>query len=132
MDKISETREFLKNIGMPKRQQADICCYVILAMAGIKPEMSWNEATNEWIRIHDIIQFANTYYGTSYAENSRETFRKQALHRFRTAALVEDNGKATNSPNYRYRLTDETLQLIKNINSNALDNAMSRFLKYHD
>lgn len=132
MDKISETREFLKNIGMPKRQQADICCYVILAMAGIKPEMSWNEATNEWIRIHDIIQFANTYYGTSYAENSRETFRKQALHRFRTAALVEDNGKATNSPNYRYRLTDETLQLIKNINSNALDDAMSRFLKYHD
>ena len=132
MDKISETREFLKNIGMPKQQQADICCYVILAMAGIKPEMSWNEATNEWIRIHDIIQFANTYYGTSYAENSRETFRKQALHRFRTAALVEDNGKATNSPNYRYRLTDETLQLIKNINSNALDAAMSRFLKYHD
>lgn len=104
----------------------------ILAMAGIKPEMPWNEATNEWIRIHDIIQFANTYYGTSYAENSRETFRKQALHRFRTAALVEDNGKATNSPNYRYRLTDETLQLIKNINSNALDAAMSRFLKYHD
>ena len=132
MDKISETREFLKNIGMPKQQQADICCYVILAMAGIKPEMPWNEATNEWIRIHDIIQFANTYYGTSYAENSRETFRKQALHRFRTAALVEDNGKATNTPNYRYRLTDETLQLIKNINSNALDAAMSRFLKYHD
>ena len=132
MDKISETREFLKNIGMPKQQQADICCYVILAMAGVKHEMSWNEATNEWIRIHDIIQFANIYYGTSYAENSRETFRKQALHRFRTAALVEDNGKATNSPNYRYRLTDETLQLIKNINSNALDAAMSRFLKYHD
>ena len=132
MDKISETREFLKNIGMPKQQQADICCYVILAMAGIKPEMSWNEATNEWIRIHDIIQFANNYYGASYAENSRETFRKQALHRFRTAALVEDNGKATNSPNYRYRLTDETLQLIKSINSNALDAAMSRFLKYHD
>lgn len=132
MDKISETREFLKNIGMPKQQQADICCYVILAMAGIKPEMSWNEATNEWIRIHDIIQFANNYYGVSYAENSRETFRKQALHRFRTAALVEDNGKATNSPKYRYRLTDETLQLIKSINSNALDAAMSRFLKYHD
>ncbi|MFR2604137.1 MAG: hypothetical protein ACLTAX_02150 [Waltera sp.] len=117
MDKISDTREFLKNIGMPKQQQADICCYVILAMAGVKPETSWNEATNEWIRIHDILQFANIYYGTSYAENSRETFRKQALHRFRTAALVEDNGKATNSPNYRYRLTNETLQLIRKINS---------------
>ena len=52
--KIEETREFLQTIGMPKAQQADICCYVILAMAGIKPDMSWSEATNEWIRIHDI------------------------------------------------------------------------------
>lgn len=132
MDKISETREFLKNIGMPKQQQADICCYVILAMAGIKPEMPWNEATNEWIRIHDIIQFANTYYGTSYAENSRETFRKQALHRFRTAALVEDNGKATNSHNYRYRLTDETLQLIRNLDTNEWNKHLKLFLTYHE
>ena len=132
MDKISETREFLKNIGMPKQQQADICCYVILAMAGIKPEMPWNEATNEWIRIHDIIQFANTYYGTSYAENSRETFRKQALHRFRTAALVEDNGKATNSPNYRYRLTDETLQIIRKLDTNEWNKHLKLFLTYHE
>lgn len=132
MDKISETREFLKNIGMPKQQQADICCYVILAMAGIKPDMPWSEATNEWIRIHNIIQFANTYYGTTYAENSRETFRKQALHRFRTAALVEDNGKATNSPNYRYRLTDETLKLIRNLDTNEWDKHLKLFLTYHE
>ena len=26
--KIEETREFLQTIGMPKAQQADICCYV--------------------------------------------------------------------------------------------------------
>ena len=97
---------------MPKAQQSDLCCYVLLAMAGIKPDMRWNQATNEWIRIHDIIQFVNTYYGSTYAENSRETFRKQALHRFRTAALAEDNGKATNSPNYRYRLTNEAVSML--------------------
>ena len=117
---------------MPKAQQADICCYVILAMAGIKPNMSWSEATNEWIRIHDIIQFANTYYGATYAENSRETFRKQALHRFRTAALVEDNGKATNSPNYRYRLTDETLQMLKAVGTKQEQTELNRFLAYHE
>lgn len=104
MGKVEEAREFLKMMGMPKAQQSDICCYALLAMADMKPDMLWKEASNEWIRIHDIIQFFNTFYGTTYAENSRETFRKQALHRFRTAALVEDNGKATNSPNYRYRL----------------------------
>lgn len=131
MDKIEETREFLKHIGMPKAQQADICCYVILAMAGIKPDMRWEEATNEWIRIHDIIQFANSYYGTTYAENSRETFRKQALHHFRTAALVEDNGKATNSPNYRYRLTEETLQMLKVRDTIEWQLSLRRFLHYH-
>ena len=132
MDKIQETREFLKSIGMPIQQQADICCYVILAMSGIRPDMSWNQATNEWMRIHDIIQFSNTYYNLSYAENSRETFRKQALHNFRTGALVEDNGQATNSPNYRYRLTDETLQLIRSIGTNRWSLLLENFLKNHD
>ena len=45
MDKIEEAREILKFVGMPKAQQADICCYVLLAMAGIKPDMSWRNAT---------------------------------------------------------------------------------------
>ena len=117
---------------MPKAQQADICCYVLLAMAGIKQDTLWKDAGNEWIRIHDIIQFANTYYGSTYAENSRETFRKQALHHFRNAALVEDNGRATNSPNYRYRLTEETLQMIRAFQTSEWQRSVSRFLKYHE
>ena len=132
MGKIDEAREFLQLVGMPKAQQADICCYVILAMAGIKPDMAWSEATNEWIRIHDIIQFANAHYGATYAENSRETFRKQALHRFRTAALVEDNGMATNSPNYRYRLTEETLRMLKTMKTSMWEKSLQRFLQYHE
>ena len=131
-NKIEKTREFLKTIGMPKAQQADICCYVILAMAGVKPDMSWSEATNEWIRIHDIIQFVNTFYDMGYAENSRETFRKQALHRFRTAALIEDNGKATNSPNYRYRLTEETVQILRTMGTPKWKEYIKRFLCYHE
>jgi len=113
VNKIDEAREILKMLGMPKAQQADICCYALLAMAGVKQDTLWKNAENEWIRIHDIIQFVNTYYDAAYAENSRETFRKQALHHFRNAALVEDNGKATNSPNYRYRITEETLQMLR-------------------
>ena len=117
---------------MPKAQQADICALSILAMAGIKPEDEWENASNEWIRIHDIIAFSNKYYGTTYAENSRETFRKQAMHRFRTAALIEDNGKATNSPNYRYRITDETLGVLRSLGTNNAERQMNRFLAYHE
>lgn len=132
MNKIEEARNFLQMIGMPKAQQTDMCCYVLLAMAEIKSDMSWSEAKNEWHRIHDIIQFANKNYGVTYDENSRETFRKQALHRFRTAALVEDNGKPTNSPNYSYRLTDEALMLIKKMQTQEWKKSVDRFLKYHE
>ena len=131
-DKVEEAREFLRTIGMPKAQQADICCYVILAMAGIKPDMSWSEATNEWIRIHDMIQFVNTFYDVSYAENSRETFRKKAVHHFRTAALIEDDERVTNSPKYQYRLTEETVELLRTMQTPEWEIALNRFFCYHE
>lgn len=132
MGKIEEAKEFLGCIGMPNSQQTDVCCYTLLAMANIKPDMQWNESTNNWIRIHNIIQFSNQFYAKTYAENSRETFRKQALHRFRTAAVVEDNGKATNSPNYKYRLTKEALQLLKTLQTPKWEESLKQFLECHE
>ena len=130
MDHITETRELLAALGLPKAQQSDICVLTVLGMADIKPETDWSEATNNWLRIHDIIQFANANYPVSYAENSRETFRKQALHHFRTAAIVEDNGKSTNSPNYRWRLTREFANILQNIG--ITDAPLKAFLSNHE
>lgn len=83
------------------------------------------------IRIHDVIAFIRKFYEVSYADNSRETFRKQAMHHFRNAAFIEDNGKATNSPNYRYRLTDEMLLLVKTFQSSLWEEQKNNFLKSH-
>lgn len=130
MDHITETRELLAALGLPKAQQSDICVLTVLGMADIKSETDWSEATNNWLRIHDIIQFANANYPVSYAENSRETFRKQALHHFRTAAIVEDNGKSTNSPNYRWRLTREFVNILQNIG--ITDAPLKAFLNNHE
>lgn len=99
MDKITEAKTFLSEIGMPKNQQSEVCAYALLTLAHILPYDDWHSATNDWIRIHDILQFAEQYYNKSYAENTRETIRKNCMHQFRDAALIEDNGKATNSPN---------------------------------
>ena len=115
MDKIDIAKDLLERIGMPTAQQSTLCCLTLLAMANIKKDSSFQDATNDWIRIHDVISFISDEYGVIYAENSRETFRKQAMHHFRTAAIIEDNGKATNSPNYRYRLTDEFLRVIQSV-----------------
>jgi hypothetical protein len=131
MSKVDEAKAFLDAIGMPRLQQNDMCAYVLLALADIKAEDHWAQASSTWIRIHDIIQFTNTNYGLTYKENSRETFRKQALHHFRNAALIEDNGMATNSPNYRYRLTGETLITLRTIGSREWDNAIQLHLSAH-
>lgn len=129
----------LQSLDVPVRQQGDLCALTLLAMAGIKPDFEFSKATNHWVRIHDVIVFIKENYGIQYAENSRETFRKQAMHHFRNAAFIEDNGMATNSPNYRYRITSEFLRVIKNIKNGQdgyvsdLENpAVTVFLREHE
>lgn len=137
MDKLEYAKSLLNQIGMPQKQQGVLCALALLAMAGLKRDSSWSDATNEWIRIHDIMRFIADNYDVIYAENSRETFRKQAMHPFRTAALIEDNGMSTNSPNYRYRITNEFLNVIKEVTEDSScasepGMALTMFLSNHE
>ena len=129
--KIEEAQSILAALQVPQQQQSIVCCCALLALAGIKDGDSWSSATNEWMRIHDIIIFARDNLGKSYAENSREIFRKQAMHHFRNAAFIEDNGLATNSGNFRYRLTEEMLSLIKSFGSLNWNSNLVSFKKHH-
>lgn len=131
MHKKDEAKSILFALNMPTAQQSDICCFTLLAMASISEQSEWTDSQNDWIRIHDIINFTHNAYGMRYAENSRETFRKQAIHHFRNAAIIEDNGKATNSPIYRYRITDEFLAILKKYGSNEWDTAIKEFFVDH-
>ena len=131
MPKKEDAKEILSSLNMPTAQQSDICCYTLLAMSSITEQSDWKSAHNDWIRIHDIMQFINASYGVRYAENSRETFRKQAIHHFRNAAMIEDNNMATNSPNYRYRLTDEFLAIVKTFGTYDWQDNLDAFLENH-
>lgn len=132
MSNLESSKEILKLIGMPDRQTVDLPALTLLAMASLKENSLWSEAESKWIRIHDIIQFVNSNYNVSYAENSRETFRKQAIHHFRIAGIIEDNSKATNSPNYKYRLTAEFLNLIQTFGTNEWKSQLKEFLQNHE
>lgn len=135
MDKINIIKQLLKEVGMPVKQQSDLCSLTILAMAGLHKNDKFTIASNEWMRIHDIISYIKENYNVRYAENSRETFRKQAIHHFRNAALIEDNGKPTNSPNTKYRLTEEFLPVLQNYEDSYKKNTdnkeLKQFLKKH-
>lgn len=132
MSKLEEARTILKQLQVPVKQQSDMCCYVLLSLAGIKKRSRWETASNEWMRIHDVITFTRDNYDVKYAENSRETVRKQAMHHFRNAAFIEDNGLSTNSPNYRYRLTDEMLNLIRTFKNRIWKEELKAFLENHE
>lgn len=132
MDKLETIKKLLADVGMPDKQQSDLCALTMLGLANLKEDDSFKKASNDWIRIHDVIQFINENYGVTYAENSRETFRKQAMHHFRNAALIEDNGKATNSPNYRYRITSDFLNVLKSIGTKKENLSLQNFLSVHE
>ena len=51
MNKIEEARSILKDLNVPVKQQSDMCCLTLLAMANLKEQDSWQGAKNEWIRI---------------------------------------------------------------------------------
>ena len=117
MSKLEDARKILTALQVPKAQKKDMCCYTLLALAGLDEDGAWDSATNEWIRIHDVNVFLKEHYDVAYAENSRETIRKDAMHHFRNAAFIEDNGMPTNSPKYCYRLTNEMVELVRSYGS---------------
>lgn len=131
MTKIDDAKIILQSVGMPEAQQSDMGCLSLLGLAHISETDSWTTATNEYTGIHDIIGFVNESYQRTYAENTRENFRKKALHHFRTAAIAEDNGKATNSPNYKYRLTNEALELIKSYGGENWETKVAEYRAAH-
>lgn len=131
MSKLEDAREILTTLQVPKAQRNDMCCYTLLALAGLQEEKNWTAVGNAWVRIHDIMGFIRECYHIAYAENSRETFRKKALHHFRNAAFIEDNGQATNSPNYCYRLTDEMRELLQTYGTESWREALEEFQKQH-
>ncbi len=131
MKKSDKIRALFMELQLPSRQINDMCCLTFMALAGISEDVPWEQATNRWMRIHDMLTFMNSRLGSSYAENTRETIRKKAIHFLREAAFVEDNGLATNSPNYQYRITEEVLQIVRKLDGVTWKKRCAHFLKSH-
>lgn len=132
MNAIDEARDFLSQIGVPQKQRSDMCCYVFIALSNMAQKHTWIEAENPWMGPHDIIVYLDSNKIKSYAENSRETIRKNCLRPFRDLAIIEDNGLASNSGKYKYRLTSEMLELIRVYRTGEWETALKYFTKYNN
>ena len=120
MSKITEAQEILKALGLPSAQQNELSALTLLALCSIKEDTQWSKATRSSQRItKEIMAFVNENYKADapYAPNTRETFRRQVLHQFTQAGVVnynpDDPTLPVNSPNAHYAITPEALAVVK-------------------
>ena len=115
--KLKQSKEILKALGLPKAQHNDRSGWVFLALAGIRPESPWSNAKSLLLPTVDIMQFIRKYYKQDYKPNSRETIRRQTLHQFEQARIVDRNrddpSRPTNSKDNNYSLNEPILAVLR-------------------
>ena len=135
MSKIDEARDILEQLGLPPAQRNDISCLTLLALAGLTEDGDWNSASRPFLTIHQILGLMRDVYGRAYAENTRETVRRQVIHQFVQARLVDRNPGnpelPTNSPRTHYGLTDDVLEVLRLYGTDGWDYQLRNFRSSH-
>jgi len=102
--RLDEAAEVLIALELPRGQRNERSALTLLALLSLAPDKPWSDATATLLGITPIMGFAASQYGKHYAPNTRETVRRQTIHQFAEAGLVEvnpdDPGRSTNSPYY--------------------------------
>lgn len=133
MSKITEAQALLAALGLPPAQQTEIAALTLLVLAQLEENTPWSSAKRQSLRIHDMLQEMNNRFGRSYAENTRETVRRQVIHQFEQARVVDRNpdepGLPTNSPRTHYALSDVAILTIRQFNTPNWDTAVEDFLE---
>lgn len=133
MIKIEEAKEVLKLLGLPNRQQNDRSAYTLLALLNLTQNNDWADSSINLVGIHDIILFINKAYSFQYAENSRESIRRQTIHQFEQAGIIERNAddptRPTNSGKTVYSIIPEALDVLKAYKSKEWEIKLEEFMK---
>ena len=133
MSKQDEALEILRALGLPRAQQNERSALTLLALAGLGPKGSWANTQKPLLRTVDIMEFMRSKYRKDYKPNSRETIRRQTIHQFEQARLVDRNPDApsrpTNSGNNCYCLTDAAIAVLKSYGTEGFQGAVEKFVR---
>ena len=132
MSKVDEAREILAALGLPEKQRNERSALTLLALAGVGVRGSWQRTKRPLLRIWDIMAFMRDRYNKNYAPNSRETIRRQTVHQFEHARLIDRNPDApsrpTNSGNNVYQLTAEAAKVLRAYGSDRFSRTVAEFI----
>ncbi len=133
MGKIEQAQEILEALGLPPPQQNEISALTLLVLGQLSEDTFWKNATAHNLRIHDILLEIKSRYGRGYAENTRETIRRQVLHQFEQAGVViinpDDPTLATNSPKTHYALSKLVLSALQAYETPEWENRRENFVR---
>ena len=135
MSKVQDALEILKTLGFPRQQQNERSCLTLLALAGLSKRTPWANTKRPLVRIWDIMAWMKAKYGKEYAANSRETVRRQTIHQFEQARLVDRNPddpkRPTNSGETRYQLTAAAAEVLCSFGTSDFSRKCERFIQQH-
>jgi len=134
LPEIEEAQEILETLGMPKAQHNPMSGMTLIALCRLAPDASWSEAEREPCTVtKGIMDYLREHYGTDYAPNTRETFRRQVLHQFVQGGIADYNAfepdLPTNSPRAHYAITEAALATIRRYGTECWDTAVKTFLR---
>ena len=132
MKKVGCAKKILTALGLPRAQQNDRSALTLLALCDIGRRTAWKKAQKPMLRILDIMNFMRDQYGKVYAPNSRETIRRQTIHQFEQARIIDKNpddpDRPTNSGKTVYALTDEALGVLRSYGTPDFKTKVSQFV----
>ena len=129
--RVTESLEILRALGLPRGQLNERSALTLLALLGLRPDTPWQDAANPRLGITPIMDFCRDHYGTRYAPNTRETFRRQTMHQFVEGCLAVANpdqpDRATNSPKWCYQVEPEALRLFKSFGTAGWEESLAEW-----
>ena len=135
MGKIQEAQRILRDLGLPPAQQNEISALTLLALCNLTETAPWENISTQPITIHNMMAFMKQHYGRIYAENTREVVRRQVIHQFEQARLVDRNpddpARPTNSPDFCYGLTKDVFEALVQFGTRDWESAITNFLERH-
>lgn len=135
MSKREDAKEILKSLGLAKQQQNERSCLTLLALAGLSEDMPWSKTQRPLLRIWDIMSWMRDEFDKDYAANSRETIRRQTVHQFEQARLIDRNPddptRPTNSGDTRYQLTKDAVTVLRAFEGRNFLKRCEQFIARH-
>lgn len=130
--KIDDALDVLKSLGVPREQQNERSALTLLALLDLKPSASWSHAKEPLMGITPMMDFFAEHYGKKYAPNTRETVRRQTIHQFLDAGIVninpDDPDRPTNSPKAVYQIELGLLKLLRTYGTDEWEKGLRTYL----